>query len=203
MRIDDLKHRILDNEELQEIDFQYQGGIEFIFWFYDMGNLVSNEKLIKGINVVLSKLKEGLDYPVSDYNSDREVTTLMGFTLGQMLHKSFNWKWVYFNDPSVDFSGYSIVSPDESFGICIEDLFFREIFYKNDVHFAALGALLIDNKFPKHDLTSFEIYQPWKNDYQDLFLKLNPNNKSSGIQGGDEQKEKVKKSFWQRIIKRK
>lgn len=92
MKIEDLKHRLLDNEELQEIDFQYQGGMEFIFWYYDMGNIVSNDKLITGINVVLEKLKEGLEYPVAEYNSDRDVTTLLGFTLGQMLHKSFNWK---------------------------------------------------------------------------------------------------------------
>lgn len=173
MKIEDLSYRLLDDEELQEIDFEFQGGMEFIFWYYNMGDTVSDEKLMTGIDVVLSKLREGLEYPVAEYTSDGDVTSLMGFTLGQVLHTSFNWKWVYFDDMNADFFGYAIVSPDDSFGICVEEIFLQNVINKYEIHFTHLSALLLENKFPKHDLSSFEIYQPWKNSYEELFLKMN------------------------------
>ncbi|QCE43178.1 hypothetical protein [Psychroserpens sp. NJDZ02] len=202
MTIENIKHRLLDKEELQEIDFEYQAGIEFIFWYYDMGDTVSNEDLITGINVVLSKLRAGLDYPVAEYESDREVTTLMGFTLGQILHESFNWKWIYVNDSDLDFGGYTIVNPETNFGISIEDLFFKTIFYKKEIHFTELGALLLDHKAPKLDHSGFEIYQPWKYDYSALFTKRNsePEKKNSTLENVPEQKIEVKKSFWKRLF---
>jgi len=202
VKIKDFKHRLLDDGELQEIDFQYQGGMEFIFWYYDMGDTITNDKLISGIKVVLNKLHEGLNFPVAEYNSSRDVTTLMGFTLGQMLHKSFNWKWYYFDEFDKDIGGYTIVSPDETFGICIEDIFFKNVFYKKEIFFDDLGVFLLKAKLPKLDMSSFETYQPWNNDYSKVFYQLSLDSKYNINDSENIQKHKViSKSLWSRIFK--
>jgi hypothetical protein len=115
MIIKDLKHRSLTKNELQEIDFQFQGGMEFIFWFYDMGVHVTDDKLIRGIHEIILKVREGLKYPIAEYNSDMEVASMMGFSLGQMLHTSYKRKWFFIEDSEKNIVGYTIASPDESF----------------------------------------------------------------------------------------
>ena len=168
-QISDFKHRKLDKEELQEINFEYQGGIEFIYWYHDMGNIFDNKKLLTGMMVVSTKLKEGLEFPIAEYNSAKDVTTLMGFTLGEMLKLSFNWKWYYFDELKKDIWGYTIVSPDEKFGICVRDIFYRAVIYEEEILFKNLSDLLIKGQYPTFDKDSFEIYNPWYRDYSEIY----------------------------------
>lgn len=168
MQISDLKHRNVDSQEHQEINSQYQGGIEFIYWYHDMGETITDEKLLHGIQIVLSKLKAGLQFPIAEYNSSREVTTLLGFTLGEMLRQSFQWKWYYLEAFEQDLWGYTIVSPDEKFAICVENIFFKNVFYKREILFEKLSALLIKGEYPKFEKNAFEVYEPWNKDYGSL-----------------------------------
>ena len=168
MTFTDYKYRSLKKEELQEIRIQDQAGIEFIFWYYDMGDRLSEQKILKGMEVVLDKLYNGLEFPIADYSGSREVATLLGFTLGEMLRNSFNWEWYYFEEFEDGVWGYTIVSPLKDFGICIENLFFQHVFYKKEILFKELSLLLVNGKYPKLK-AKFEAYEPWNSDYTPIF----------------------------------
>lgn len=154
-----VKFRDVTTEELKKLDFEYQGGIELIYWLSDLKKeSIDNQDLFDGLIKSLDSINNGIKLPIAEYNSYRDLTHVLGFTLGEILHKSYGWKWKFKEIYDNDYLGFVIVSPNNLIGLKVEHYFYDNIMYKRDIK---LNEFIEKLKNKEIETDSFSFYEPW------------------------------------------
>lgn len=158
---DSIKFRDVTQKELKQLDFEYQAGMELIYWLTDLKKTsITNKDLFNGIIQSLDSINTGLKFPIAEYNNYRDLTHVLGFTLGEILHKDYGWKWKFKDVYNNDYLGFVIVSPDKLTGLKVEHYFYDNVMYKRDIKLIDFIEKLTNNKIEK---TKFSFYEPWLN----------------------------------------
>ena len=101
-----------------------------------------------------------MKFPIAEYNSYRDLTHVLGFTLGKILHKDYGWLWKFKEIYNNDYLGFVIVSPDKLTALKVEHYFYDNVMYKRDIKLRDFIEKLNNNQARK---TQFSFYEPWKN----------------------------------------
>ena len=156
-----IEFRDVTQEELKQLDFEYQSGIELIFWLSNLKKQsIDNEDLFNGIIKSIDSINNGVKFPIAEYNSYRDLTHVLGFTLGEILHKDYGWQWKFKEIYNNDYLGFVIVSPDKLTALKVEHYFYDNVMYKRDIKLRDFIEKLNNNQAKK---TQFSFYEPWKN----------------------------------------
>lgn len=156
---DSINFRDVTQKELKQIDFEYQAGIELIYWLSDLKKKsINNKDLFNGIIKSLDSINKGVELPIAEYNNYRDLTHVLGFTLGEILHKDYGWEWKFKEVHDNDYLGFVIVSPDKLTGLKVEHYFYDNVMYKRDIKLNEFIEKLTNNKAEK---ANFSFYEPW------------------------------------------
>jgi hypothetical protein len=150
-------------EELKEIDSEYQAGMELASWLAQLDTQLTTDDLVIGISKSLDSIN-GVKFPIAEYNNYRDLTQVLGYTFGEVLHKEFNWNWVYIESVKNEYVGWTIVSPGKQLGVKIEDLFYQYIMYSKDIKLLELYDQIKRNEIDGSKSDEFKFYEPWMND---------------------------------------
>jgi len=154
-----IKFRDVTKEELKKLDFEYQAGIELIYWLSDLKkDSINNQDLFNAITKSLDSINNGVELPIAEYNNYRDLTHFLGFTLGGILHKSYGWKWKFKEVYDNDYLGFVIVSPNNLTGLKAEHYFYDNIMYKRDIKLNEFIEKLKNNDI---ETDNFSFYEPW------------------------------------------
>jgi len=111
-----IKLKELSSEKIQLQNLKYQAAGEFIHWYHPLGTEYNVPKLLDGLYDVLHQLDE-IEFPVAEYNGERDIIGLFGACLGEIFRLEFKWHWKLANDIEKGIVGPIIISPDDRFGI--------------------------------------------------------------------------------------
>lgn len=154
-----VKFRDVTKEELKKLDFEYQAGIELIYWLSDLKkDSINNQDLFNGIIKSLDSINNGVKLPIAEYNNYRDLTHVLGFTLGEILHKSYGWKWKFKEVYDNDYLGFVIVSPNNLIALKVEHYFYDNVMYKRDIKLNEFIEKLKNNEV---EANNFSFYEPW------------------------------------------
>ncbi len=154
-----IKFRDATKEELKKLDFEYQAGIELIYWLSDLKkDSIDNQDLFDGIIKSLDSINNGVELPIAEYNNYRDLTHVLGFTLGEILHKSYGWKWKFKEVYNNDYLGFVIISPNNQIGLKVEHYFYDNVMYKRDIK---LNEFIEKLKNKDTESENFNFYEPW------------------------------------------
>lgn len=154
-----VKFRDVTKEELKKLDFEYQAGIELIYWLSDLKkDSINNQDLFNGIIKSLDSINNGVKLPIAEYNNYRDLTHVLGFTLGEILHKSYGWKWKFKEVYDNDYLGFVIVSPNNLIALKVEHYFYDSVMYKRDIKLNEFIEKLKNNEV---EANNFSFYEPW------------------------------------------
>jgi len=104
----------LTSEKIQLQNYKYQWAGEFIHWYHPLGQQYDVPKLLEGMYDVLHQL---IEFPVAEYNGERDIMGLFGACLGEVFRQEFKWHWKLASDYEKGIVGPIIISPDDRFGI--------------------------------------------------------------------------------------
>lgn len=154
-----IKFRDVTEEELKKLDFEYQAGIELIYWLSDLKkDSIDNKDLFDRIIRSLDSINNGIKLPIAEYNNYRDLTLLLGFTLGEILHKNYGWKWKFKEAYDNDYLGFVIVSPNNLTALKAEHYFYDNVMYKRDIKLNEFIEKLKNNDI---ETDNFSFYEPW------------------------------------------
>ncbi len=106
---------------------------------------------------------ENTDFPYKGIPTKREFLTKIGFSLGVRLNKEKNWEWAYIKKHRNDYLGWTIINPDKTIGIPIENYFFEKSFKYRDIKFSQLIQIINGEKEIEGDKNKLTLYEPWLN----------------------------------------
>ena len=123
--------RELSIEEKKQIDFTFQCGVEFLGWIVQLDYDLTGEILITKLKEATDKIqKEGIEFPLGDYYNYRDVAMSFSIVFGQAIVDEFHWTWRFVE--SGDNLGWTIISPDNEYGIALDDYFFSKILWDKE-----------------------------------------------------------------------
>ncbi|MBP6411737.1 MAG: hypothetical protein KA313_11600 [Pseudarcicella sp.] len=141
-----MDYRIISNEEIQELDTDFQSGLEFIGWYVDFPEHTEWDDIIKLLQECVENVKNNkISFPIDRYENYEDITYILGAVYTQCYTNKFGWEIVFLND----IEEYSLLSIDGKFGIRYHALLYKILtgLQENTI---VLGYNMIDkNIFPE------------------------------------------------------
>ncbi|WP_028981664.1 hypothetical protein [Sporocytophaga myxococcoides] len=160
--ISDLDYRKPNQEEIATLDFEYQAGMELMFW------LSKSEEDTLTKDITLSNLKDAIDalnrtteFPIADYNSVWHATFGLAIVFAEQLRQDFGWEWVYIENSSLKDVGWSLISSDKKYGINVEQIFYGRIMNNKPIDivefYGKIEQAVAESKVPDGSILFFKL----------------------------------------------
>ena len=124
-------------------------------------------KIEKGLNYEhyneIINIVDDIEFPIHSIQTKREFLTRIGICLGHSLYQTNGWKWLMIPEHRYDYVGWTIVNPQNNFGVPVEQLFFQQNFKKVNIEFDQLIELIINNNFVETEKGKLLLHEPWLN----------------------------------------
>jgi hypothetical protein len=142
-----MDYRIISKEEIQELDIDFQSGLEFIGWYVDFPQHTEWDDIIKLLQECVENVKNNkISFPIDRYENYEDITYILGAVYAQCYTNKFGWEIVFFND----IEEYCLLSIDGKFGIRYHALLYK-ILTGLQENTLVLGYNMIDkNIFPEN-----------------------------------------------------
>lgn len=122
------------NEEIRSLDFEYQGGLELMYWLSKLeADTLTKEITLQALKDAFDGLNATTEYPIAEYNSVWHATFGLSIVFAELLKYEAGWEWVMIENSSTIDVGWSMLSPDKRYGINIEQLFYGRIMSNSPV----------------------------------------------------------------------
>lgn len=118
-------------EEVRSLNFEYQAGIELMFWLSKLeADTLTKDITLNALKAAFDSLNNITEYPIAEYNSVWHATFGLSIVFAEELKREYGWEWVMVeNSLKVDV-GWSLVSSDKTYGINVEQIFYGRIMKK-------------------------------------------------------------------------
>ena len=114
--------RKISNEEIKELDIDFQSGLEFIGWYVDFPENTDWDDIIKFLKECVENVKNNkVNFPIDRYENYEDITYILGAVYAQCYTNKFGWEIVFLND----IEEYSLLSIDGKFGIRYHALLYK------------------------------------------------------------------------------
>lgn len=120
---------------------------------------ISKENELQEYAELFQRVDE-IEFPRTTIPTKRELLSRIGFSVGQSLVESSNWKWKYIQWYKNEYIGWLVVSPNAEIGLAVEQYFFQADFYKKDIEFDEF-IKRSNGKYNKR-VNELYLYEPWK-----------------------------------------
>ena len=129
-----LEYRVPNQEESQSLNVEYQGGMELMFWLSNLeADTLTKDITLKALQDAFDSLNNVKEYPIAEYNSVWHATFGLAIVFAEQIKYDFGWKWIMISkSPKVDV-GWSLISPDNNYGINVEQIFYHNIMIKKPI----------------------------------------------------------------------
>ena len=142
-----MNYRKVTNDEIQELEIDFQSGLEFIGWYVDFPENTDWDDIFKFLKECVEIVKNNkVSFPIDRYENYEDITYILGAVYAQCYTNKFGWEIVFLND----IEEYSLLSIDGKFGIRYHALLYK-ILTGLQENTLALGYNMINkNIFPEN-----------------------------------------------------
>ena len=117
-----MNYRKVTNDEIQELEIDFQSGLEFIGWYVDFPENTDWDDIFKFLKECVEIVKNNkVSFPIDRYENYEDITYILGAVYAQCYTNKFGWEIVFLND----IEEYSLLSIDGKFGIRYHALLYK------------------------------------------------------------------------------
>lgn len=123
------------HEEAQSLDFEYQAGMELMFWLSKLqANELTKEITLNSLEKAIDSLNQTPEYPIAKYNSVWHATFGLAIVFAEQLRYEHKWEWVM-TEKGGDRTdvGWTLISSDKKYAINIEQVFYKKVMSKKHI----------------------------------------------------------------------
>jgi len=160
--ISDVVYRKASQEEIKTLDFEYQAGMELMFWLSKSeADTLTNDITLEILKDAFDALNKTTDFPIADYNSVWHATFGLAMVFAEQLRQDFGWEWVYIENSSLKDVGWSLISLDKKYGINVEQIFYDRIMNNKPIEvnefYGKIEQTLGENKVTDGNVLFFKL----------------------------------------------
>lgn len=142
-----MDYRKITIDEIQELDIDFQSGLEFIGWYVDFPENTDWDDIIRFLKECVEKVKNNkISFPIDRYENYEDVTYILGAVYAQCYTNKFGWEIVFLKD----IEEYCLLSPDKKFGIRYHALIYAVLTGLQENTLTLGYNMIAANKFPKN-----------------------------------------------------
>jgi len=148
-----MDYKIISKEEIQELDIDFQSGLEFIGWYVDFPQHTEWDDIIKLLQECVENVKNNkISFPIDRYENYEDITYILGAVYTQCYTNKFGWEIVFLKD----IEEYCLLSIDRKFGIRYHALLYKILTGLQDNTLLLGYNMLKENMLPESSNSDFE-----------------------------------------------